>query len=260
MSYEQARNSHSRIQLSIIGYKRRSQLDQNNNHGKFGQLQRQIVSPNSGYKHCKNTFEQHRKQQKSKIHVPGYQEFLPGGGTQVFRVYEIPFALFPSWIVEQYNLAKHQKDVWIYLEMRQAVWGLPQAGILVIKMLRRKLAPFGYYECVKTLGLWKHETRPLTFTLVVDDFGVKYKSKDDVDHLIASIKSTYKVTKDWTVIDVAASPSIGITSTERLIHQCLDILKRNCRNTITRSLGACRHAHTHQNPKNWRGRANTTGD
>jgi hypothetical protein len=71
--------------------------------------------------------------------------------------------------------------------MRQAVWGLPQVGILVNKRLRRKFAPFGYYECIETPGLWKHETRPLTFTLVVDDFGVKYESKDDVDHLIASI-------------------------------------------------------------------------
>ena len=49
----------------------------------------------------------------------------------------------------------------------------------------------------QTLGLWKHESQPLTFTLVVDDFGVKYESKDDMDHLIASIKSTYKLAKDW---------------------------------------------------------------
>jgi hypothetical protein len=33
---------------------------------------------------------------------------------------------------------------------------------------------------------------------VVDDFGVKYVEKDDVDHLIASIKSTYSLTQDWT--------------------------------------------------------------
>jgi hypothetical protein len=78
------------------------------------------------------------------------------------------------------------------------VWGLPQAGILANKRLGRKLVPFRYYECVETLGLWKHESRPLTFTLIVVDFGVKYESKDDVDHLIASMKSTYKLTKDWT--------------------------------------------------------------
>ncbi len=46
--------------------------------------------------------------------------------------------------------------------------------------------------------MWTHESRPLTFILVVDDFGVKYENKENADHLIASIKSTYKLTKDWT--------------------------------------------------------------
>ncbi len=34
--------------------------------------------------------------------------------------------------------------------------------------------------------------------MLVDDFGVKYVNKDDVDHLIASIKKNYMLTKDWT--------------------------------------------------------------
>ncbi len=46
--------------------------------------------------------------------------------------------------------------------------------------------------------MWYHESRPITFTLVVDDFGVKYVNKDDVDHLIASIKKDYMLTEDWT--------------------------------------------------------------
>jgi hypothetical protein len=61
-------------------------------------------------------------------------------------------------------------DGWVYIKMRSAVWGLPQAGILTNKHLSRKLAPFGYYESVNTPGLWRHELQPLTFTLVVDDF------------------------------------------------------------------------------------------
>jgi len=82
--------------------------------------------------------------------------------------------------------------------MRRAVWGLPQAGILANKRLRRKLAPFGYYESTNTPGLWTHESRPISFTLVVDDFGVKYETQDDVDQLITSLKSIYKLTEDWT--------------------------------------------------------------
>jgi hypothetical protein len=82
--------------------------------------------------------------------------------------------------------------------MERAVWGLPQAGILANKLLRKRLAPHGYYECINTPGLWKHEWRPITFTLVVDDFGVKYVGKEHPDHLIACIKEKYKLTEDWT--------------------------------------------------------------
>ncbi len=82
--------------------------------------------------------------------------------------------------------------------MWQAVWGLPQAGILANKRLRQKLAPFGYDKCVNTPGLWRHESRPLTFTLVVDNFGVKFVNKEDVDPLISSIETTYSITEHWT--------------------------------------------------------------
>ncbi len=74
---------------------------------------------------------------------------------------------------------------------------MPQAGKLANKCLRKKLAPFGYFESTNTPGLWYHETRPITFTLVVDDFGVKYVNKVNVDHLIASIKKDYMLTEDW---------------------------------------------------------------
>jgi hypothetical protein len=45
-------------------------------------------------------------------------------------------------------------------------------------------------------GLWKHKTRPISFTLVVDDFGVKHVEKEDVNHLIWCIKQKYQLTED----------------------------------------------------------------
>ena len=47
-------------------------------------------------------------------------------------------------------------------------------------------------------GLWKHDTRPIQFTLVVDDFGVMYARQEDVDHLKSVIERDYTVTADWT--------------------------------------------------------------
>jgi hypothetical protein len=82
--------------------------------------------------------------------------------------------------------------------MQRAVWGLPQAGILANKLLRKCLLHHGYYKCANTPGLWKHKTRPILFTLVVNDFGVKYMGKEHVGHLIWCIKQKYELTKDWT--------------------------------------------------------------
>ncbi len=82
--------------------------------------------------------------------------------------------------------------------MRQAVWGLPQASILANKRLQQILAPFGYFECDNTPGLWYHKSRPVSFTLVVNDFRVKYIGKEHTMHLIESIKKTYTLTEDLT--------------------------------------------------------------
>jgi hypothetical protein len=117
---------------------------------------------------------------------------------EYFEYMKIPLALFPVWKIKQYNLHKLALDGWVYIKMRRAVWGLPQAGILANKQLRCKLAPFGYHESINTPGLWRHESQPLTFTLVVGDFGVKFVNRADADHLISSIKKTYTLTEDWT--------------------------------------------------------------
>ncbi len=117
---------------------------------------------------------------------------------EYFEYMKIPLSLFPMWTIEQYNLNKLVLDGWVYIEMRCAVWGLLQAGILANKRLHCKLAPIGYYKSVNTPGLWRHKSRPLTFTLVVDNFGIKFVNKDNVDHLISSIKKTSTLTKDWT--------------------------------------------------------------
>ena len=98
----------------------------------------------------------------------------------------VPFALFPQWNIEHYNLNRHALKGKVNLELRSAVWGFTQVGILANTPLRWKLAPFGYHECLNTPGLWYHETCPISFTLMVDNFSTKYINNDDIKHLIAS--------------------------------------------------------------------------
>jgi hypothetical protein len=68
-----------------------------------------------------------------------------------YEYMSIPICLFPQWIVNQYDLIHKVHNGHIYMEMHRAVWGLPQAGILA-NILRKRLAPHGYYECKQTLA------------------------------------------------------------------------------------------------------------
>ena len=55
--------------------------------------------------------------------------------------------------------------------------------------------------CPNTPCLFKHESRKITFTLVVDDFGIKYENEEDVQHLIATLEQHYKLHIDWNGTD-----------------------------------------------------------
>jgi hypothetical protein len=77
---------------------------------------------------------------------------------------------FPEEITQQYNLNALAVDGWVYIEIRRGMYGLKQAGLFANQLLQTRLAPFGYYPARHTPGLWLHKTRPISFTLVVDDF------------------------------------------------------------------------------------------
>jgi hypothetical protein len=62
--------------------------------------------------------------------------------------------------------------------------GLPQVGIIAQELLTERLAKHGYHQSKIIPGLWMHETRPTTFTLVVNNFAIKITSKNNADHLI----------------------------------------------------------------------------
>ena len=71
------------------------------------------------------------------------------------------------------------------------MYGLPQAGILANKLLRKRLKPHGYYELSHTSGLWKHISQPIQFSLVVNNFGIKYVGEEYAQHLLNVLKNDY---------------------------------------------------------------------
>jgi hypothetical protein len=61
----------------------------------------------------------------------------------------------------------------------------------------KRLAPFGYYPAQHTTGLWLHKTRPIAFSLIVDDFTIKYVGKDNAEHLRNALLRSYELTTYW---------------------------------------------------------------
>ncbi len=66
------------------------------------------------------------------------KSFYLTAALEYYEYMRIPLSHFPAWTIEQYNLLEHAYNGYLYIEMQQAVWGLPQAGILANKRLRWK--------------------------------------------------------------------------------------------------------------------------
>jgi hypothetical protein len=115
-----------------------------------------------------------------------------------FEYMKVLLSHFPEEIVQKYNLNALAVDGWVYIEIRKGMYGLKQAGLLASQLLQTRLAPFGYYPARHTPGLWLHKTRPISFTLVVDDFTVIYVSKQHAEHLRNALLRTYELATDWT--------------------------------------------------------------
>jgi hypothetical protein len=77
------------------------------------------------------------------------------------------------------------------------MYRLPQADILPNEMLQRNLAKDFYRPATHTHGFWTHDTRPIPFFLVVDDFGVKYIGRKHAEHLMACINNFFNISRDW---------------------------------------------------------------
>ena len=104
----------------------------------------------------------------------------------------------PADIIARYNLEPLFVDDMILVKIVKGMYGLPHAGKLAQDKLLPHLAKHGYHQCPNTRCLFKHESRPISFTLVVDDFGIKFKGKEHAEHLLNAIKELYEITVDWT--------------------------------------------------------------
>ena len=124
----------------------------------------------------------------------------------------------PDKVINEYKLKeKATSDGSIYIKAKRGMYGLPQSGLLANELLETRLNKNGYRQSKLVPGLWQHNTRLVQFTLVVDNFGVKYAGEEHANHLKQVLEEHYTRTCDWT-----GTHYIGITLdwnyTKRQVH------------------------------------------
>ncbi|KAL7484807.1 hypothetical protein ACHAW6_011919 [Cyclotella cf. meneghiniana] len=77
------------------------------------------------------------------------------------------------------------------------MYGLPHAALIANELLKKRLNKHWYCQSKLVSGLWKHNWHPIWFTLVVDDFRVKYVGKEHALHLQSTIESYYPLNWDY---------------------------------------------------------------
>ncbi len=99
----------------------------------------------------------------------------------------------PQELIDKYKLTGLDCGGWIYFEIRQDCYGLPQAGILANDLLRSHLKAKGFYEAASTPSLWCHKWSPIQFFLIVVNFGLKYVGLKHFTYLLDICKKFHGI-------------------------------------------------------------------
>ena len=157
-----------------------------------------INHENRIHNHIENTVEQCVSTKNAKYMCLDIKMFYLCTPMSCFEYMKMLITIFLQHVKEEYNLLENVYKGCVWIEIRRSIYGLPQSGKLANEYLRMKIAPHGYFDVKHTPGLWTHISCPIQFTLVVDDFGVKYTRQKDTKHLLGVLeKESTAVSKYW---------------------------------------------------------------
>jgi hypothetical protein len=114
-----------------------------------------------------------------------------------FEYIVINLSSLPQETIDKYDLIELTQDGKVYIDIQKGMYGLSQAGILADELLQRNISKDGYRPTQHTQGLRTRDNRPISFLLVVDNFGFKYVGREHAEHLKECIKKyiTFPATK-----------------------------------------------------------------
>ena len=115
------------------------------------------------------------------------------------------YKFIPQRIIHHYKLDTIVDNGFVYAKINKAWYGLKQSGKIAHEDLVKHLNKHYYVQAEYTDGLFVHKLRDISFKLVLDNFGINYTNKDDVNHLTSIMRSKSKFK-----VDFHAKQNIGI--------------------------------------------------
>jgi hypothetical protein len=110
-----------------------------------------------------------------------------------YKYMGLKLANMPANIIEHYQLNKiATPNRHFYCEIQIGMYGLPQAGLIAQELLVDRLKNHGYTQSKTMPGLWKNNSRPIAFSLVLNNFGMKHINKKNANHRLSTIQKYYK--------------------------------------------------------------------
>lgn len=103
----------------------------------------------------------------------------------------------PKRIYAKYNLHLYDCNGKVLMKILGGIYGLAQAGLLAEIQMKEHLRKHDFVECPNTPCLYRHKTRRISFTLVVDDFGICWRLQDDANFLFSTLTDKYPMKIDW---------------------------------------------------------------
>lgn len=155
----------------------------------------------------------------AKFFTMDIKDFYLNTPLKRYEYLRFPIKDIPDNVIQQYSLnEKVTPDGYVFGKVQKGMYGLPQAGLLAQELLEERLEKKDYYQSKLTPGLWSHQTRSIQFTLVVDDFGVKYVGEENKQHLINALQSHYHID-----IDDEGSKYCGLNLAWDYSQQCVHV-------------------------------------
>ena len=134
--------------------------------------------------------------ENARIATADIKDFYLGTPLDRPEYMRISLKHIPLDVQLRYEIAAMVENEYVIMEITKGIYGLPQAGKLAQDRLVQHLAGHGYNQCINTPCLFVHASNGVAFTLVVDDFLIKYKEQTALDHLFTALRELYVITTD----------------------------------------------------------------